>query len=157
GADVPLGRSGARHRTNLVSSTGAKQVNWRRFFRREQVDTEQREELEFYVDLTAEEYVARGMKEEDARRAAKRKLGNTMSIREEFYHMNTLMIIEALRRSLRKLLRPLRRNPMFATATLLTLALGIGANTAVFSVVNSVLLKPLPYPNAAELVSIQHT
>ena len=132
-------------------------MNWRRFFRREQVDTEQREELEFYVDLTAEEYVARGMKEEDARRAAKRKLGNTMLIREEVYRMNTVMIIEALSRSLRQMLRTLRRNPMFATATLLTLALGIGANTAVFSVVNSVLLKPLPYPNAGELVSIQHT
>jgi predicted permease len=132
-------------------------VNWRRFFRREQADTEQREELEFYVDLTAEEYVARGMKEEDARRAAKLKLGNTMLIREEVYRMNSLTIIEALGRSLRQMLRTLRRNPMFATATLLTLALGIGANTAVFSVVNSVLLKPLPYPNAAELLSIQHT
>jgi hypothetical protein len=51
-------------------------VNWRRFFRREQADAEQREELEFYVDITAEEYVARGMKAEDARRAAQRKLGN---------------------------------------------------------------------------------
>jgi putative ABC transport system permease protein len=132
-------------------------VNWRRFFRREQADTEQREELEFYVDLTAEEYVARGMREDDARRAAKLKLGNPTWIREEVYRMNTVTMIETLSRSLRQMFRTLRRNPMFAIATLLTLTLGIGANTAVFSVVNSVLLKPLPYPNAEELVSIQHT
>ena len=132
-------------------------MNWRRFFRREQADTEQREELEFYVDLTAEEYVARGMNEEDARRAAKLKLGSTTWIREEIYRMNTLTTIETLSRSLRQMFRTLRRNPMFAVATLLTLMLGIGANTAVFSVVNSVLLKPLPYPDAEGLVSIQHT
>jgi hypothetical protein len=59
-------------------------MNWRRFFRREQTDSELRDELEFYADLTAEEYVARGMKEEDARRKAKRKLGNPALIREEF-------------------------------------------------------------------------
>jgi len=132
-------------------------MNWRRFFRREQVDAEQREELELYIDLTAQEYIARGMNAEDARRAAHRKLGNATLIREEVYRMNTVTMVDAFGRNFRQILRALRRNPMFAAATLLTLALGIGANTAVFSVVNSVLLRPLPYPSAGELVSIQHT
>ena len=65
--------------------------------------------------------------------------------------------LDDLARDVRYGLRTLRRTPMFATVVLLTLAIGIGANTAVFSVVNSVLLKPLPYPNAEELVAVWHT
>src|SRR3984957_16298387 len=68
--------------------------------------------------------------------------------------MNTLGFLGALVRDIRHALRGLRRNPAFTVVALLTLAIGIGANTAVFSVVNSVLLKPLPYPKAEELVGV---
>src|ERR1051326_8135927 len=100
-ADVPLGTSGARHRPDPVSGTRAEQVNWRRFFRRKQTDSELQQELEFYADLTAEEYVARGMKEEDARREAKRKLGNPNLIREEIYRMNTIAVAETVWQDIR--------------------------------------------------------
>jgi hypothetical protein len=82
-------------------------MNWRRFFRREQTDSELRDELEFYADLTAEEYVARGMKEEDARRKAKRKLGNPALIREEIYRMNTIAVAETVWHDIRYACRTL--------------------------------------------------
>jgi hypothetical protein len=71
--------------------------------------------------------------------------------------MNTLSFLEEIARNVRFSLRALRRSPGFAAAAILTIAIGIGANTAVFSVVNGVLLKPLPYPEAGQLISIQHT
>ena len=65
-------------------------MNWRRFFHRDTADAEQREELEFYLDVTAEEYIARGMEPAAARDAARKKLRNATLIREEVYQMNTL-------------------------------------------------------------------
>ena len=70
--------------------------------------------------------------------------------------MNTIGFLDSLGRDLRYGLRALRHNPMFAVAACITLAIGIGANTAIFSVVHGVLIKPLPYPNADELVSVWH-
>src|SRR5260370_17914394 len=90
----------------------------------------------------------------EAQAAARRKFGNATLIREEIYGMNTIAFLDTLARDVRYGLRTLRRNPMFTAVALLTLAIGIGANTAVFSVVNSVLLKPLPYPKSEELVGV---
>ena len=83
-----------------------------------------------------------------ARRAAHLKLGNTVRIREEIYRMNTIGPLETFGRDLRLALRGMRRRPGFTLAVVLTLALGIGANTAIFGVVDGVLIKPLSYPNA---------
>jgi putative ABC transport system permease protein len=129
-------------------------MNWRRFFHRVKADVEQREELEFYLDLTAEEYIARGMEPAAARDAARRKLGNTTLIREEVHQMNTLTFLEGLLRDAHHALRMIRLNPGFSTAAILSLALGIGANTAIFSVVNAVLIRPLPYPEPESLVGV---
>jgi predicted permease len=129
-------------------------MNWSRFLRRDEADAEQRQELESYLEITTEEYVAQGMTPDAARQAAQRKLGNATRIREEVYTMNTLVLFDTLLRHTRFTLRSLRQNPTFAVAAILTLAIGIGANTAVFSVVNSVLLKPLPYPDADQLVDL---
>lgn len=131
-------------------------MTWRRFLRREKADAELRRELESYLEITTAEYVSRGMELESARVAARRKLGNTALIREDIYYMNTIPFFESLSGAMRYWLRTLRREPMFAGAAVLTLALGIGATTTIFTVVNGILLKPLPYAHADQLVSISH-
>jgi putative ABC transport system permease protein len=132
-------------------------MSWRRFFRRASWDRDRAEELRSYLEIETDENIARGMAPEAARRAAHLKLGNTVRIREDIYRMNTIRLLDALGRDLRLAVRGMRRRPGFTLAVVLTLALGIGANTAIFGVVNGVLIKPLPYPDAGELVSIEHT
>jgi predicted permease len=129
-------------------------MNWRRFIHRQEADAEQREELDFYLEVTTEEYVSRGLDRTAAREAAQRKLGNTTLIREEVYRMNTLTFVEGVLRDTRHAFRMIRRNPTFSAATILTLALGIGANTAMFSVFRAVLIRPLPYPGSEALVGV---
>src|ERR1700722_16690607 len=117
-------------------------MNWRRFFHRDEGDAEQSDELDFYVDATTEEYIARGMGPTEARAAARRMLGNTPRIRGEAYRMNTLVLVESLIRDVRHAVRMIRTKPGFSVAALLSLALGIGANIAIFSVLNAVLILP---------------
>src|SRR5262245_29013519 len=132
-------------------------MSWRRFFRVAHWDRDRAEELRSYLDIETDENIARGMAPEAARRAAHVKLGNTMRIREDVYRLNTIGVIEALGRDLRLALRGMRRQPGFTLAVVLTLALGIGANTASFGVVHGVLIKPLPYPEPDQLVSLEHS
>ncbi|HEV3329615.1 MAG TPA: ABC transporter permease [Bryobacteraceae bacterium] len=126
-----------------------------RFFRRANWDRERREEIESYVQMETDDNIARGMPSAAANLAARRKLGNRTLIREEIYGMNTIAFLDTLGRDVRYGLRALRHNLTFTIVALLTLAIGIGANTAVFSVLNSVLLKPLAYPKAEELVALR--
>jgi predicted permease len=131
-------------------------MGWRRFLRRATWDRERAAEIESYVEIETDENIARGMPASEARAAARRKLGNSTLIREEIYSMNTIAFLDTLGRDVRYALRMLRHNPVFTVVALLTLTIGIGANTAVFSVVNSVLLKPLAYPKSEELVAVWH-
>jgi predicted permease len=132
-------------------------MSWARFFRRAHTDREKAEELRQYVELETDENIARGMAADEARRAARLKLGNPTRIREQIFQMNTIGLFDALARNLRYALRGMRRQPTFTLAVVLTLALSLGASTAIFAVVNGVLLKPLPYPKAEQLVSLKHT
>jgi hypothetical protein len=132
-------------------------MSMRRFWRRGQADAEQQEELESYIEITAEEYVAQGMEVDEARRAARRKFGNLTRIREEVYEMNTATFVEGTLQEVRHASRMLRLNPAFSITAILTLALGIGATTAIFSVVNGVLIKPLPYPESDAIVRVTHS
>jgi len=129
-------------------------MNWRRFFRRDEADAQQRDELDFYLDVTTKEYIERGMEPAAARAAARRKLGSTTLIREEVYRMNTLTFMEGVLRDARHAVRMIRTKPGFSVAALLSLALGIGANTAIFSVLNAILIRPLPYPGSDALVRV---
>src|ERR1700683_1404080 len=126
-------------------------MGWRRFSHRTDWDRERRAEIDAYVAMETDENIARGMPPGDAGAAARRKLGNSTLIREEIYRMNTLAFLDTFAHDVRYGLSLLRRNPLLSAIALATLALGIGSNTAVFSVVNSVLLKPLPYPQAEQL------
>jgi predicted permease len=126
-----------------------------RFFRRAKWDQERRAEIESYVQIETDENIPRGMQYREARAAARRKFGNCTLIREEIYRMNTIAFLDTLSRDVRYGLRTLRHNPVFTAVALLTIAIGIGANTAVFSVVNSVLLTPLPYPKSDELLALR--
>jgi predicted permease len=130
-------------------------MNWQYLFGRAKWDRERFDEMESYVQIETDENLARGMPETEARAAAQRKFGNTTLVREEIYRMNTIAFLDTLVRDMRYGLRALRHNPMFTAVALLTLAIGIGANTAVFSVLNCVLLKPLNYPHAEELVALR--
>jgi len=128
-----------------------------RFFRREKWDRERREEIESYVQIEADANIARGMPPDKARDAARKKFGNPTLIREEIYRMNTIGFLDALGRDLRYAFRALRHNPIFMLIAISTLAIGIGANTAIFSVVNGVLIRPLAYPHSEALVGVWHS
>src|SRR5580692_6535701 len=127
-------------------------MDWSRFFRRQQWDRERAEEVEQYIEFEAADNMARGMPAAEARAAAHRKLGNSASIREEIYRMNTIGFMELLWRDMRYTLRVLRKSPGYALVAVLSLALGIGANTAIFSLVKQVMLRMLPVHDPAHLV-----
>jgi hypothetical protein len=126
---------------------------WRRW-RRSREDDLQRE-LRAHLDLEAEEQRQAGLPPRDARYAALRHFGNQTNIRENTRAMWKWTSFEKFRRDLQHALRMARNNPYFAALAILTLAVGIGANTAIFSVVDVVLLRPLPYRDPARLVRIE--
>lgn len=122
---------------------------------RSSTDHDVSEEVQHFLDQSTAEFAARGLSPEEARRAAKIQMGNMTNVKEEVRSYGWENILETFIADVRYGLRQLRRNPSFTIITILTLALGIGANTAVFSVVNSVLLKPLAYPKPEELVFLR--
>src|SRR5436305_2415676 len=125
---------------------------FRNVIRRPDVDEQLDQEVSSYLNLLIEEKMGRGMSREQASRAAKIELGGPDQVKENVRDVRAGAWIEILVQDLRFGLRMITHNPGFSALVILTLALGIGANTAIFSVVYGVLLRPLPYPHGEDLV-----
>ncbi|HSM36442.1 MAG TPA: permease prefix domain 1-containing protein, partial [Longimicrobiales bacterium] len=115
------------------------------------------EEIRHHIELEVEDGVRSGLSEAEARRRALLAFGGVERHREAARDQRGTFLLEEIRRDIGLALRGMRRNPGFATVAILTLALGIGANAAIFSVVNGVLLRPAPFPDADRLAMVWET
>ena len=125
-----------------------------RYFRARQFEEELVAEMRAHIDEYAEELIADGVSPDRARSLALRKFGNTTQLLESCHEKWAYISLDEIRQDLRHAARLIRRNPIFAMMAMFTLALGIGANTIIFSAVDNVLLRSLPYPQADRLYAV---
>src|SRR5579859_2158250 len=154
-ARVAIGRGAIAMGNGEISRRRAFTAKVLGLFGRREGDSEFDEEVQEHLQLLVERFVAQGMSREDAKAAARRQLGNTTRLREDRRELRTLVSVEDLWRDLRYALRSLGRSRAFAAVAIATLGLGIGASTAIFSVIDNVLLEPFPYKDAGRLVFLR--
>ncbi len=129
-------------------------MRFRSLVKRQRVETELDKELRYHVERQTEENIAAGMNAHEAREAAARMFGGVSQIEEECRDMRQTQYLENFVQDLRYAVRMLSKSPAFTVVIVLTLALSIGANSAIFSVIDGVLLRPLPYPQAERIARV---
>ncbi|HEX4228249.1 MAG TPA: ABC transporter permease [Bryobacteraceae bacterium] len=130
-------------------------MSWRRFWQRKRRDDDLAREIESYLAHEADLLVSRGLHDDEAAWAAHRKLGNRTMVKEKVWEMNSLQLLESIWQDLRYAARLLRTNPGFFAVATISLALGIGANTAIFQLLDAVRLRMLPVENPQQLVELK--
>lgn len=127
---------------------------WKFLSRKKALDQQLDSEVRFHIDELADENRKSGMAPEEARRRAILEFGGPEQVKEELREVYGVRFLETTLANLKSAFRFIRKSPAFASAIILTLALGIGANSAVFSAIDAILLKPLPFPDGDELMSL---
>src|SRR5438034_10030374 len=128
---------------------------WKSLFRKRVLDSQLDSELRFHIEELTEANIAAGLSPEEARRRAILEFGGREQIKEELRDVHRVSIIESALANLKSAFRFIRKSPSFSITVILTLALGIGANSAVFSAIDAILLRPLPFPNGDQLMELQ--
>ncbi len=127
---------------------------WKSLFRKRALDAQLDTELRFHIDKLTEDNIAAGMAPEKARRQAILEFGGWEQVQEELRDVYRISVIEAIFENLKSAFRFIRKSPSFSIGVILTLALGIGANSAVFSAIDAILLRPLPFPGGDQLMDL---
>jgi putative ABC transport system permease protein len=127
---------------------------WNSLFHKRELDAQTDAELRFHVDEVTQANIATGMTRQEARRRALLDFGGHEQIKEEVRDVHRVRFVESAIANLRSAFRFIRKSPSFSAAVILTLALGIGANSAVFSAIDAILLRPLPFPNGDQLMKL---
>src|SRR5262249_22996840 len=126
--------------------------SWKFRSRKSTRDPQYDSELRFHIEKLTDENIAAGMTREEARRRAVLEFGGAEQIKEELRDVQRIPILETTLKNFQWALRFVRKSPSFSIVVILTLALGIGANSAVFSAIDAVLLRPLPFPQGDQLI-----
>src|SRR3981081_600535 len=127
---------------------------WNSLFRKSTLEAQLDTELRFHIDKLPSDNIAAGMAPEEARRQAILEFGGREQVKEELRDVHRVSIIETSLANLKSAFRFIRKSPSFSLTVILTLALGIGANSAVFSALDAILLRPLPFPYGDQLMRL---
>jgi putative ABC transport system permease protein len=127
---------------------------WKSLFRKRALDAQLDTELRFHIDKLTNDNIAAGMEPQEARRQAILEFGGREQIKEDLRDVYRIRLLDATVANIKSAFRFIRKSPTFSVTVILTLALAIGANSAVFSAIDAILLKPLPFPDADQLMRV---